>query len=155
MSIGFYMIRQCKLNCGKTQYFFYLFFMQFTFTWSGSLSYMFENVLCLYLLKYVEDKHYDWFICHLIIKSSLLILMCWGFLSLLNILIVSLLQIRHDRNSYGICFGLNEKKVFWYLTTKTYSTHTMILQDESFLSRMVRYQFWQKKLSFTLGRKNK
>ena len=110
MSIGFYMIRQCKLNCGKTQYFFYLFFMQFTFTWSGSLSYMFENVLCLYLLKYVEDKHYDWFICHLIIKSSLLILMCWGFLSLLNILIVSLLQIRHDRNSYGICFGLNEKK---------------------------------------------
>ena len=110
MSIGFYMIHQCKLNCGKTQYFFYLFFMQFTFTWSGSLSYMFENVLCLYLLKYVEDKHYDWFICHLIIKSSLLILMCWGFLSLLNILIVSLLQIRHDRNSYGICCGLNEKK---------------------------------------------
>ena len=47
MSIGFYMIRQCKLNCGKTQYFFYLFFMQFTFTWSGSLSYMFENVFCL------------------------------------------------------------------------------------------------------------
>lgn len=64
----------------------------------------------VYHLKYVEGKHYDWFICHLIIKSSLLILMCWGFLSLLNILIVSLLQIRHDRNSYGICFGLNEKK---------------------------------------------
>ena len=64
----------------------------------------------VYHLKYVEGKHYDWFICHLIIKSSLLILMCWGFLSLLNILIVSLLQIRHDRNSYGICFGLNQKK---------------------------------------------
>ena len=109
----------------------------------------------VYHLKYVEGKHYDWFICHLIIKSSLLILMCWGFLSLLNILIVSLLQIRHDRNSYGICFGLNEKKGLLV------SDYKNIFNSYHDPSRWVIFEshgsvsILTKKLSFTLRRKNK